>query len=431
MKKEVCIVLAVVVCMFSSVYAQGPLAPPGAPNPSMVTLSQLNARQDIMLSMIRASEPRTPITHVPYTITASGSYYLTTNMTCLVPTNGISVHADNVVIDLCGFTLNGGQIGEYGIQQPYGNNNLIVHNGIITGWTDWGIYAFGLFNSFRGVTVVGCVNGLYSGYNATAIECMAVSNVCPSDNSYGIQMRGNAIVSKCVASYNGGNGEDVYGIRVTGWSLVIDCISEYNTSQGARAYGIEAARQCLIKNCNVNNNMSDDYYGAGIFCDVNAHIESCNVISNGSTGSSRSGYGIYASYGSQVRECTVARTRGSTTLSGGIIVQAHSRVADCISYSNDYNGIVARGHSQFINNSSFDNGQNGLYVSSAAGNRVEGNHCTGNARYGIEISSDSNLVVRNSCSANTLGDFNDSGTDNMLGPVATSMTNHPWANFSL
>ena len=44
----------------STCFAQGPLAPPGPPGPTMKTLDQI--------------EPRTPISSLPFTISASGSY---------------------------------------------------------------------------------------------------------------------------------------------------------------------------------------------------------------------------------------------------------------------------------------------------------------------------------------------------------------------
>src|SRR5437016_303642 len=76
------------------IFAQGPLTPPGPPAPTFKTLDQL--------------EPRTPISALPATITASGSYYLTTNLTCTLcggGTNGITITANDVTLDLMGFAL--------------------------------------------------------------------------------------------------------------------------------------------------------------------------------------------------------------------------------------------------------------------------------------------------------------------------------------
>src|SRR6476661_5778712 len=73
-------------------FAQGSLTPPGAPAPTMRSLDQI--------------EPRKPIdsTNTPgdatsvFKIVASGSYYLTGNVTGASGKHGISVAASNVTI---------------------------------------------------------------------------------------------------------------------------------------------------------------------------------------------------------------------------------------------------------------------------------------------------------------------------------------------
>src|SRR5208282_3674210 len=78
------------VAQLSTAFAQGSLTPPGAPAPTMITLSQI--------------EPRTPISSAPFTITNPGSYYLTTNVT-VSSGNGIIIAASDVTLDLGGFTI--------------------------------------------------------------------------------------------------------------------------------------------------------------------------------------------------------------------------------------------------------------------------------------------------------------------------------------
>src|ERR1051325_5982475 len=75
----------------SVVLAQGNLAPPGAPAPTMKSLAQI--------------EPRTPISSLPFSITQPGSYYLSGNLT---GTTGITIAASGVTLDLNGFELVGG-----------------------------------------------------------------------------------------------------------------------------------------------------------------------------------------------------------------------------------------------------------------------------------------------------------------------------------
>src|SRR5690606_8297132 len=76
--------------------------PPGAPAPTMKTLSEV--------------EPRTPIhaASLPLTITSPGSYYLAENIRVTaeddVTTAAIIIESGNVTIDLNGFTLAGSAV---------------------------------------------------------------------------------------------------------------------------------------------------------------------------------------------------------------------------------------------------------------------------------------------------------------------------------
>src|SRR5436190_16486373 len=113
----------------STVLAQGPLTPPGAPAPTMKTLDQI--------------EPRTPISAFGTTLTTPGSFYLTTNLVSGSSTgDGILVRASNVTIDLNGFsiistTTAGGTDSPAGIRIDGSLStisNVRVCNGRITGF---------------------------------------------------------------------------------------------------------------------------------------------------------------------------------------------------------------------------------------------------------------------------------------------------------
>src|SRR5438128_65952 len=96
----------------STCFAQGSLTPPGAPAPLFKTLQQI--------------EPRTPISSAPFTISAPGSYYLTTNLT---GGTGITISANEVNLDLMGFRLVGGTGN--GIAVSGGRTNLVIRNGTV------------------------------------------------------------------------------------------------------------------------------------------------------------------------------------------------------------------------------------------------------------------------------------------------------------
>lgn len=121
--------IALFATVVSTSLAQGPLEPPGAPAPTMITLQQI--------------EPRTPITNLPYIISNPGSYYLAGNLSSTG--HGVWVQANNVTLDLMGFRIEGSGLQSYhGVYILNTNNqrlqNVVVQNGIITQF-DHGILA--------------------------------------------------------------------------------------------------------------------------------------------------------------------------------------------------------------------------------------------------------------------------------------------------
>src|ERR1035438_9382322 len=114
-------VLCAILCAVQRVSAQGSLTPPGAPAPTMLTLSQV--------------EPRTPITNTTaVTISSPGSYYLTTNIT-VTAGDAITITASGVTLDLNGFTVSSsaGSPAGTGILLAGGNTDITILNGHIQG----------------------------------------------------------------------------------------------------------------------------------------------------------------------------------------------------------------------------------------------------------------------------------------------------------
>jgi hypothetical protein len=99
------------------IFGQGPLTPPGAPAPTMKALDQI--------------EPRTPITSIPVTIAAPGSSYLAGNLTGVAGSNGITINADDVTLDLNGFSLIGVASSLNGILVSGIRANTRIYNGVL------------------------------------------------------------------------------------------------------------------------------------------------------------------------------------------------------------------------------------------------------------------------------------------------------------
>ena len=114
MKKTDLLLPAVLLLAALPCAAQGPLSPPGPPAPTMKTLEQIHDRTD----------PRTPISSLPYPITEPGSYYVVSNLHSTG--HGIVIETSGVTVDLMGFSLTGdGTSGDYGIHVAGATNAAI------------------------------------------------------------------------------------------------------------------------------------------------------------------------------------------------------------------------------------------------------------------------------------------------------------------
>jgi hypothetical protein len=179
---------------------------------------------------VLAQDPRTPISSLPYNITAPGSYYLTANLTATGSGAGITISADNVTLDLNGFALIGGGSGSVtGIKVPAAQKNILVRNGTVRGWTNGGINASNATNSvIQGIRLSNNsapstffnIAGLSVGNGSTVKDCFVANN----SNSSGISVGNACSVSSCVARAN----SDGAGIRVMDNCSVVGNISDSN-----------------------------------------------------------------------------------------------------------------------------------------------------------------------------------------------------------
>ena len=111
-------------------WAQGtnywdPAGPPGSAATVMPTLWQV--------------EPRRPIESLPFTITNSGPYILTRNLTGSSGQNGITIATNSVTLDMNGFTLKGAAGSFHGINVSGTRTFVVIRNGNIAGWGGNGI----------------------------------------------------------------------------------------------------------------------------------------------------------------------------------------------------------------------------------------------------------------------------------------------------
>jgi formylglycine-generating enzyme required for sulfatase activity len=166
-----------VFCLESVVRA-GNLNPSAPPAGTMKPLDQI--------------EPRTPVDLLPgnasstYVISQSGSYYLTGNLFGTLGHHVIEITADNVTLDLCGFTVTGAivMIGQtrHGIYMS-GRTNVEIRNGTIQACSGHGLCELGDGRGHRVLSVRSKGNSLHGiylkGSGHLVKDCTAIDNKGP------------------------------------------------------------------------------------------------------------------------------------------------------------------------------------------------------------------------------------------------------------
>ncbi len=224
---------------------------------------------------------------LPFTISTPGSYYLVENIT--TAGGGITITANDVTLDLNGFTLRGGT-GDGVLVSGFPKKNIEIRNGTVAGWADDGIDAAFCQNCrFEDLRLLGnagtglkardnsVVSGCTAQENGTGISTFAgcaVSNCTARSNTgTGISAGTNNTLADCVSELSGGVGIAVgFGARVhnsvsassgdDGFQTFADAVVQDCTARNNTGDGIQVSSECRVLNNHCTGNGSGD--GAGI-----------------------------------------------------------------------------------------------------------------------------------------------------------------------
>ncbi|MEO5803886.1 MAG: right-handed parallel beta-helix repeat-containing protein, partial [Verrucomicrobiota bacterium] len=209
-----------------SLLAQGSLTPPGAPAPTMKTLEQV--------------EPRTPINTLPFVIAQSGSYYLTKSFAQnFSGLDAITIQADNVTVDFCGFTIRqtnatpsivGVRIGAIASSTPL--RNAVIKNGTIAGFAAVGITSLGGRNCLiENLHITGCAGGItFQAYGTAGAAANTFRRCRMTDNASGsgiVILSGAGNVGNTIENCESLNNSTGFAFAAAG-NLIIGCRASGN-----------------------------------------------------------------------------------------------------------------------------------------------------------------------------------------------------------
>jgi hypothetical protein len=386
----------------ASIAVAGSLTPPGAPAPTMKPLDQI--------------EPRTAIKQadIPLTIATAGSYYFTGNLASTASNaNAITITADNVTIDLSGFTLTGpgktaGTTGA-GIYTAT-NADCMVKNGSVTGFRASGVSllgGYGIVSEIR--TDLNGSTGIATGAKGAVRNCMSKNNGSDSD-VWGISVgQGSSVEGNTCDGNQPTSGNHTGG----GITCLADCKIVNNScclNVGYAAVGIQAnGLDCQVRGNVCNENSASGVSGCfGIETNDGAEVSGNTCSNNKCSSDARATCGIYVGDDCHVRGNVCNSNQGGIApAANGFGYGVFCSGVHCVVVDNTCNLNTGKGSGWGV----------GIYA--WANSRIDSNHCADNIcpapnnhSYGIVVAGNRAVVISNTCTANIYGVYFLVGTTN-------------------
>lgn len=331
-------------------------------------------------------------TDIPLTITASGTYCLTENVSTVTPNTAITIDADDVTIDLSNFAVSG---GSNTIVIAGGRRNTMLCNGVIQNATpDGTANGYGVFvpNGLRvvlkNITLRGNLVGLLvrfteditldscsvlentgAGIVFTASINGEINNTLVHNNSFvsdfeipgvGVQPSSacailnslNFRINNSNFSINSSSGGawNVVSILGSANCIFTQCIANNNTGT-ADGFAFLSSDNCLSQNCNSNNNSRGFVANASDRIILDNSVASANAVD---------GFLLDNSANSCLVECTAK----NNTQRGFLVTNTtnNSFVRSCIALSNPTAGYEVSVNSATVlfSNYAENNGASGI-----------------------------------------------------------------------
>jgi|GEM_PF-1457017 len=350
------------------------------------------------------------ITQLPWVIYESGYYVIDENLT---GSQGISVEASDVVIDLCGFTIKSdGSSSARGVYFIGSFTNVTVKNGTVLAWDGGGVQ-LPANSKAQDLHIRSCGNGGLRVGNRSIVERCNMDLNAERSLSTGE----DSIVKCCRVNSNGterlvaflDHGTVAHDLHVIGGETAIFCGQGVQLNRckaearGSR--GIATGSHALLQNCSVSP-AEGESAAAGIQVGAFSRVETCAVWDVGGVGIQAGAHG------------TVADSSVSGVGETGILVDEASEVTACMVNACNETGAVGGagirgGHEVVVRGARASHNQGpGIHLEGSGG-RVEGCSAYGNSQHGILLT-DGAVAERNSSHHNLLAGIHVTGSDQVL-----------------
>ncbi len=354
----------------------GPLTPPaGAVAPTHKTLTEVEPR----VAISAANTPGDASNE--FRITQPGSYYLTGNLVTGGGRNGIQIAADNVTLDLNGFTLSQDPAGTgfpAGVRATTAVRNFVLRNGTVRGYRGYG--AFGAFenSTFHDMAFMDSLGGQLEIGSSDGVIVRNVRTRATTGET-GIQVGPGSLVES--STTEGGT----IGITVGTGSVVRSCVVVSPTATGI------SATASLVIDCTVSGGTStSSLSNAGIAISPGGRVERCLIRGTAAPGVLASGRG-------EVVDTTfLSCARGVLTSSTG---GGRATVRGCTFVQSSVAAVVLTGPGSLVVGNRFSGNAANIDTSGSSGAGANGGNgvgeiidVTGGATLGASASSSANIV---------------------------------------